>query len=189
MAVGKRIGEATGVFNSLCTIWKHANIARHRKLEVYTSCVVSKLLFSLECETMRQTDKQRINAFHCRCLRRIMGIPPPWISHVPNNVVLAAACSAPLADKLLFQQLVLFGKNAKLPNSDFLRQLSFEPSTINPSRCIFRRRGRPRLSWQSVLHGHAVNISPQGGEQVSDLLLGPSPLWTWKRHVAEHLIL
>ena len=189
MAVGKRIGEATGIFNSLCTVWKHTSIPKHRKLEVYTSCVLSKLLFSLECETMRQTDKRRLNAFHCRCLRRIMKIPPSWISHVLNNVVLTAAGSTPLADKLLFQQLVLFGKIAKLPNNDFLRQLSFEPYTVNPSRCIFRRRGRPRLSWQSVLLGHAVNISPQGAQQVSDLLLVPSPLQTWKWHVAENLVL
>ena len=128
-------------------------------------------------------------AFHCRCLRIILKIPPSWILYVPNTVVLAAAGSVPLSDKLLFQQLLFFGKNAKLPNSDFLRQLTFEPSTVNPSKCIFRRRGRPRLAWQSVLHGHAVNISPQGGEQVSDLLLGPSPLQTWKRHVADHLVL
>ena len=186
-AVGKRIGEASGVFNSLCSVWKHANIPKHRKLEIYTSCVVSKLLFSLECETMRQADKQRLNTFHCRCLRRIMKIPSSWISHIPNSVVLALANSVPLTDKLLFQQLVLLGKIAKLPNNSFLRQLTFEPSTVNPSRCIFRRRGRPRLAWQSVLHGHAISCAIRGVEQVSDLLLGPSPLNTWKRHVADHL--
>ena len=101
LAVGRRIGEATAVFNNLCDVWKHAGINKYRKIEVYNACVVSKLLFSLECEALRKADRSRLDAFHCRCLRRILKIPPSWISHVPNNIVLAAADSSPLCDRLV----------------------------------------------------------------------------------------
>ena len=186
-AVGKRIGEAKSTFDALCEVWKHANINKHRKVEVYRACVVSKLCFSLECEALRQRDKERLNAFHCRCLRKILKIQPSWISHVPNNVVLATASSKPLADQVLFQQLVLFGKIAKLDNSNFLRQLTFEPSSLDPTKCVFRRRGRPRLSWQSVLYGHAVNLCPLGLDQLRSVLLDNISLNTWRRHLIEHL--
>ena len=186
LAVGRRIGEATSVFNALCDVWKHANICKQRKVEIFNACVVSKLSFSLECEALRQKDKDRLNAFQCKCLRRILKIPPSWISHVPNNVVLAASGTKPLVDSLLFQQLVLFGKIAKLTDTDFLRQLTFEPSSIYPSKCMFRRRGRPRLAWQSVLHGLAISSAPQGADQISNMLIGPAPISAWKRHLAEH---
>ena len=184
--MGRRIGEATAVFNNLRDVWKNAGINKHRKIEVYNACVVSKLLFSLECEALRKSDKSRVDAFHCRCLRRILKVAPSWISHVPNNVILAAADSQPLSERLAFQQ-VLFGKIAKQPNSSFIRQLTFEDSSINPTRCVYRRRGRPRLAWQSVLHGQAIQFSPHGDEQVSSLLLGPASIKTWKQHVRDHL--
>ena len=186
MAIGKRVGEASAVFDALCDVWKHANISRQRKVEIYNSCVVSKLSFSLECEVLRKRDKDRLNAFHCRCLRRILKIAPSWISRIPNNVVLAIGNSRPLADKVLFQQLMLFGKIAKLDNNDFLRQLTFQPSSLDPSKCIFRRRGRPRLSWQSLLHGLAVSSAPQGVGQISSLLLGNTPISSWRQHLTEH---
>ena len=141
---------------------------------------------SLECEALRQNDKDRLNAFLCKCLRRILKIPPSRISHFPNNVVLAAANTKPLVDNLLFQQLVLFGKITKLTDTDFSRQLTFEPSYINPSKCMFRRRGRPRLAWQSVLHGLAISSAPQGADQISNMLLGPAPISAWKHHLTEH---
>ena len=141
---------------------------------------------SLECEALWKSDKNRIDAFHCRCLRRILKVAPSWISHVPNNVILAAADSKPLSERLIFQQLVLFGKIAKQSNDSFIRQLTFEESSINPTRCVYRRRGRPRLAWQSVLHGQAIAFSPLGAEQVSGLLLGPASINAWKQHVREY---
>ena len=186
VAVGKRIGEASAVFNTLCDVWKHTNISRQRKIEIYVSCVISKLVFSLECEVLRQRDRERLNAFHCRCLRRILKIPPSWISRVPNNVVLTIASSEPLANKVMFQQLMLVGKIAKLHNDNFLRQLTFEPFSVNPSKCIYRRRGRPRLAWQSVLHGLAISSSPQGAEVIQGLLLGNAPINAWRQHLIEH---
>ena len=185
-AVGKRIGEASAVFDSLCDVWKHANISKQRKVDIYQSCVVSKLSFSLECEVLRKRDKDRLDAFHCRCLRRVLRIPPSWISHVPNNVVLAIANSKPLSSQVLFQQLMLFGKIAKLSDLDFLRQLTFEPSSLTPTKCIYRRRGRPRLAWQSVLSGLAAGSAPQGIEQINSILLGNASISAWRQHLTEH---
>ena len=65
-SVTRRLGEARGAFLKIQQIWKHANITRKRKVEIYMACVISKLLYSLECECMRAADRARIHAFHCR---------------------------------------------------------------------------------------------------------------------------
>ena len=112
-AVGKRIGEATATFDTLCDVWKNANINKQRKLEIYRACVLSKLCFSLECEALRQRDKDRLNAFHCRCLRRILKIPPSWISRVLNHIVLAVASSKPLTENIIFAAVNDFWQDCK----------------------------------------------------------------------------
>ena len=187
-AVNRRIGEAKASFSSLCIVWKHANIAYKRKLEIYRACILSKLLFSLECECLKQVDKAKLNAFRCRCLRTILKIPHSMISHVTNCAVLEAAASKPLSETLLFQQLMLFGKIAMQPDTDFTSRLVFEPGCITPARVFKKKRGRPRLAWQSVIYAHALAIAPQNHAQVQDILLNhSSSMQQWKHFLKSHL--
>ena len=44
-SVNRKIGEASTLFSSLCDIWKNAGMTQKRKIEIYNSCVVTKLLF------------------------------------------------------------------------------------------------------------------------------------------------
>ena len=46
--VTRRIGEAMGGFKAIAQCWSHANIPRSRKVDIYTACIVSKLLYNLE---------------------------------------------------------------------------------------------------------------------------------------------
>ena len=68
-----------------------------------------------------------------------------------------------LTQQLLRQQLLLFGRVARAPDADMLRELTFVPGTLNPaaSRHI-RRRGRPRLEWATSLTKAASNITSAG---------------------------
>ena len=183
-SVGRRIGEAKSSFSSLCEVWKHANISKFRKIQIYEACVISKLSFSLECECLRQADKARLNAFHCKCLRRILKVPPSWISRVSNTTVLEMAKTSHLSDKLLHNQLSLFGKIAMSPNDSLMRKLTFHPNSLQPV-ALYRRQGRPRLSWQSVLYAHARTI--MSTDQLNSLLLHEGRSFiTWKRYLAEH---
>ena len=82
--------------------------------------------------------------------------------------------------------LVLCGKIVMSPNSDLMRQLTFQPNSLQPASCLYRKRGRPRLSWQSVLFAHSA--AANNGEQLSNLLSSDgSGLSMWKQHLAEHL--
>ena len=183
-SVGRRIGEAKSVFSSLSEVWKHANITKARKIQIYEACVISKLSFSVECECLRQADKDRLNAFHCKCLRKILKVAPSWISRVPNKTVLEMAKCKPLSEKLLHTQLLLFGKIAMSSNNDLMRQLTFKPSSLEPASCFHKKRGRPRLSWQSVLLAQVTAAITT--EQLSNLLLSPrSDICMWRQYLVE----
>ena len=105
-----------------------------------------------------------------------------------NRAVLEAATSKPLSETLPFQQLMLFGRIAMQPDTDITRRLIFEPGRISPARNVVKKkRGRPRLAWQSVVYAHALAIAPQGHEQVQDILMSHnSSMQQWKRFLKSH---
>jgi len=128
------------------------------------ACVVSKLLYSLECECLRAADRNRLDGFHCRCLRAICKIPHPMISHTTNAEVFLTAGVPLLTTMLDKRQLLLYGRIAASPNSSGLRSTTFDHNTVIPKLLQgTRTRGRPRLSWIGVQHARALNAI--GGDQ------------------------
>ena len=59
--LSRRLGEAGRLFDTLSAIWKHANITRQRKIQVFDACVVSKLLYSLESLWLLQEDRKKLD--------------------------------------------------------------------------------------------------------------------------------
>ena len=85
--INRRIGEAKVAFQNMIMLWNHANLTRKEKLYIFDACICSKLLYELECLCFRRHDFKRINAFYCRCLRRILQIQPSFCSHISNAEV------------------------------------------------------------------------------------------------------
>ena len=159
MSVTRRLGEARAAFWKICRIWKHANITKHSKVQIYMSCIVSKLLYSLDCECLRSAERKRLDAFHCQCLRAICRIPHSMLSHITNVEVLAASESQPLTSILDKRQLLLFGKIATLPDSSTLRASLFQPGSVLPKQLNGpRKQGRPRLTWATVQHSRVLEF-------------------------------
>ena len=124
------------------------------------ACVVSKLLYSLECECLRAADRNRIDGFHCRCLRAICKIPHSMISHTTNAEVLLTAGVPLLTTPIDKRQLLLFGRIAALPNSSGLRLATFQHNKVSPKLLEgTRSRGRPRLSWIGVQHAKGIGCN------------------------------
>ena len=59
------------------------------KMKVYQACVLSTLLYSSKTWTLYSCQERRLNTFHPRCLRRILGIT--WQDYVSNKDVVAQA--------------------------------------------------------------------------------------------------
>ena len=68
---------------------KRIKFSDHTKVSVYKACIISTLLYGSESWTMRAHQEKRLNVFHMRCLRLILGIT--WQDKVTNKVVLERA--------------------------------------------------------------------------------------------------
>ena len=86
METRTRIGKAASVFQKMSPVWKSGTISRDIKLRLYSSIVIPTAIYA--CETWKRTKKisQRLNVFHRRCLRTILGIS--WRDHISNKEVM-----------------------------------------------------------------------------------------------------
>jgi len=81
-----RIGKAASTLGKLRSrVWANQHLSIHVKIRVYVACVLSMLLYG--CETWPTCRYQkRLNAFHFRCLRSILGVS--WRDHIPNTTMM-----------------------------------------------------------------------------------------------------
>ena len=85
--LNKRIGQAAAVLVLLRQrIWDNTMLTI--KMKIYQACVLSTLLYSSKTWTLYSCQESRLNTFHLRCLRRILGIT--WQNCVPNKDVAQA---------------------------------------------------------------------------------------------------
>ena len=152
----RRLGECRSIFQQLCKRWSHSSIGKQRKLLIYTYCVLSKLLYSLDSLWFLKADKCRLDAFHCKCLRKILGIAPSYFSRVSNADVLEKAGSKLLSAILSDRQVHLYSSIASQSDASLVKQVvcdsSGGPRNWAPER---RRRGRPRQQWTQCVHAMA----------------------------------
>ena len=150
--VSRRIGEAKGAFFALQKCWSHANISRHRKIEIYKACVVAKLMYGLETLWLLQNHLARLDAFHVMCLRRILSIPCSYLSRVRNSAVLDRAREPLLSTVLQKRQVALYESIARMPQDHVIRQLVCQPTSDQPRAwAVACRRGRPKQQWAACV--------------------------------------
>ena len=156
--LSRRIGGAQSAFAELTRVWRHANISKARKMRLYDSCVVSRLMYCIH--TAWLNEKKRLDAFHCRCLRRIHGIKDAYYSRVSNADVLAIAGSKPMRNRLLDHQLQLYGHIARKDDGDPIREAVLTTYTIRPRKHEGRRRvGRPRHQLNNEVFRIALKVA------------------------------
>jgi len=150
--LNSKLGRALADFSKPARLWNHASLRKERKILMYKAVVVSRLLYGLNTAWLNVAEQRRLNGFHCRCLRKIVGIPSAYISRVSNARVLKEAQEAPLERQLSRQQLLLYGRLIRAPSADPLRKLTFIDGMDQPTTTMFvRKRGRPRNTWTAML--------------------------------------
>ena len=73
--VDKRIANASKAFRALRrAVFKDAHLSVATKRSVYRVCVLSVLLYGSECWIPLRKDLKKLNSFHHRCVRTVLGI-------------------------------------------------------------------------------------------------------------------
>ena len=139
-----RIGWAASTFNRLCDrAWLNKHLTLLTKCRIYDCCVLSTLLYGAETWTTHVCHEKRLNAYHLRCLRRIMGIN--WWDKVTNEEVLKRAGSRSLFQSLKTRRMRWLGHLRRMPDGRLPKDILF--SELRHGR---RGRARPLLRFKDV---------------------------------------
>ena len=144
-------------------LWRHSTLGRQRKLELFQSLILSKLLYGLAATWLNAKGQRKLDGFHNRCLRSIWGILPAYVSRTSNDTVLQLTSQRSLSTELKRQQLILYGRVARLGDGDLTRDVTFCPGTLRPAAHRYLRKvGRPRLDWTTEVGKLAVQVAGEG---------------------------
>ena len=150
--LSRKLGTARADFNQLQRIWGHGGVPLRDKLQYFRAFVLSKLQYGLSTVWLVTAQRRRIDGFVARCLRRMLGVPPAFVSRVSNATVYSKACFKPFSQQLLKHQLGLLRKVALTGPHHPMRKDTFIDSTVIPQIGRFIRRvGRPRQDWATQL--------------------------------------
>ena len=138
------------------------------------------MLYSLACASFTKADLRRLDGFQNRCLRKVWGIKPAFVSRVSNAHVLATVKHPKASELLLQRQLVLFGKVVRASPDHPMRSAAFFGSTWEPiTKHYVRKVGRPRKEWVSSVKFEAMHRFGSM-DQIASLAQDPAG---WKRVV------
>ena len=139
--------------NQLGRVWRQRNLSLVTKLRLYESCVLSVLLYCAETWTLLKTDVNRLQAFHMRSLRRILGIC--WFDRATNLDVKDRTRLEDIEPRVRRRRLALFGHVARMqpgiPAHDALWTAIGARCGSAPGPGWKRPCGPPRTTWPEQL--------------------------------------
>ena len=143
--LNQKLGISWAEFSKLHCLWRYSCLTLQRNVRIFQAVVASRLLYGLSSAWLNVAEVRRLNGFQARCLRKLVGVKPAFISKTSNAVVLERAGQVSFGQQLMKQQLLLYGRIARSPDSDFLRSLAFSPGSLDAATSRYIRRiGRPR---------------------------------------------
>ena len=161
-------GMARADFNTLRTLWAHANLSRQNKLRIFAACVLSKLLYCIFTMQLNTGERRRLDAFQAWCLRKIAGIPASFYSRVANSTVLNICGQRRLSEQVAHQQMIYMGTLERRQAEDPTRATLFEDSTLAIRNPVGRRRqGRPRHRWGVMVMNNCLKAAGSPGQLVA----------------------
>lgn len=172
----RRIGMCRGLFKKLTQVWSCARLSTQRRIEVFNALILSKLKYGLSTLWMGTAEQRRLDGFHAYCLRRILGIQAAFISRVSHAKVFEKAAQERVTKQLLKQQLLYFGKIARMGEDSVLRRSAFHHGLMPCTAFYVRKAGRPRKTWTEQLVAEATKLA--GSHARLQTLLQDEATWS-----------
>ena len=124
LELNRCIGKAATTYARLSRrVWTNNKLSEHTKVQVYNACVLSTLLYGSESWTLHSHEEKRLNNFHMRCLRRLLGIT--WRDKVTNNTVLERAGPQSLLSILKQRRLRWLGHVSRMEDGRIPKDLLY----------------------------------------------------------------
>ena len=136
--VDKRIAQASKAFGTLRkAVFMDKNLSIKTKRKVYQACVLSVLLYGSECWIPLGKHLRRLDSFHHRCVRTILGIfnQMQLTQHISSEDVRQRWGDLKTATRVRKRRLEWLGHLARMLNHRFLACLAGFPSSAHKMDC------------------------------------------------------
>ena len=122
--VALRISRASVAFGRLRDpVWDRRGLTIQTKLKVYRAVVLPSLLYACETWTVYSRHAKNLNAFHMRCLRKLLGIR--WQDKIPDTEVLRRTSMESIHAVLKRSQLKWAGHICRMPDGRLPKRLLY----------------------------------------------------------------
>jgi hypothetical protein len=139
-----RIGKAATTMSRLSKrIWENGKLTNKTKILVYEACVLSTLLYGGETWSTYSHQEKRLNSFHMRCLRRILGIR--WQDKITNTEVQEIAGAKTVHSMLSLRRFRWLGHTCRMKDGRIPKDILYGELQMGK-----RSRGRPLLRYKDV---------------------------------------
>ena len=142
--INTRIGKAATNLSRLTKkVWENNQLTSTTKIAVYKACVLSTLLYGSEAWTTYSSQERKLQVFHLRCLRRILGLS--WKDKTTNNEVLSKASIPSMYTLLRERRLRWLGHVHRMEDGRIPKDLLYGELSSGQ-----RAKGRPHLRFKDV---------------------------------------
>lgn len=142
--INVRLGKAATTFGRLTKrAWENRKLTIKTKIAIYRACVVSTLLYGSETWTTYARQETKLNSFHLRCLRRILGIK--WQDRVTNRKVLESTGLSSLTGLIRLKRLRWLGHVHRMSDGRIPKDILYG-ELVEGSR----PKGRPKLRFKDT---------------------------------------
>ena len=119
-----RINKASSAFGRLRSrVFENRNLKVSTKVAVYNAVCVSTLLYGAETWTPYRRHFMNLEAFHIRCLQRILGLS--WEDRVPHTEILNKTESTCMEAAVAKKHLRWIGHTIRMPDHRLPRQVLY----------------------------------------------------------------
>ena len=151
-----RIRLATANFGKLRgQVFNNRGLTIETKVKVYNAVCISVLLYSSETWTLYRSHIKSLEAFHIRCLQKILGIT--WQDRIPHVDILQATSSTSIEAMIMKRQLRWVGHVIRMPENRLPRQLLYG-ELLEGTRSVGGQKKRYKDQLKATLK--ACNIPP-----------------------------
>ena len=142
--LNRRIGKASTTMGRLYgRVWNNGMLSVHTKVSVYQACILSVLLYGSESWATYSWQEKKLNSFHMRCLRNILGIT--WQDRITNEEVLQRSQIYSIYSILLKRRMRWLGHVHRMSDERIPKYILYGELTEGT-----RPVGRPKLRFSDV---------------------------------------
>jgi hypothetical protein len=154
LEITARLAAANGAAARLRSLWRRGRVGTRRKITFYKTAVLTVLLYGAESWPTTKEQVHRLEVFHQRNLREILGIH--WTDNTSNPAVLLRAGLPSIADTITLRRFTWLGHIARMEDTRLIKQLLFSQQ---PGQ---RQRQRPRFTLRRAMQQDVTTL--HGGQ-------------------------